>query len=73
MQSTSYSLRSTNTSNLFIPRPNSSFMKRTLHYSGTILWNALTSNLKTVKNVNIFNKKYYDYFLFTTRACLNIV
>jgi hypothetical protein len=62
MQSTSYSLRSTNTSNLFIPKPNSSFMKRTLHYSGTILWNALTSNLKTVKKCssirNIMNILY---------------
>ena len=37
-------------------------MKRTLHYSGTILWNALTSNLKTVKKCssirNIMNILY---------------
>jgi len=46
-----YPLRSTNTRNLFVPRPNSIFMKRTLHYSTSsiILWNALLSNLKTVK------------------------
>ena len=38
-------------------------MKRTSHYSGTILWNALPSNLKTVKNVDIFKKKYFEYLL----------
>ena len=38
-------------------------MKRTLHYSGTILWNALPSNLKTVNNVDIFKKKYFEYLL----------
>jgi hypothetical protein len=42
-------------------------MKITLHYSGTffctILNNALPSYLKTVKNVDIFKKKYSEYLL----------
>jgi hypothetical protein len=45
MLSTGYSLRATDTSILFVPRPNSNFTKRTLHYSDTILWNALPSSL----------------------------
>jgi len=53
-------LRSTNTS---IHRPNSTFMKRTLHYSGTILSNALPSNLRDSKNMDNLKKKYYEYFL----------
>jgi hypothetical protein len=32
-----YSLRSSAKGNLFVPRPNSNFMKRTFHYSRTIL------------------------------------
>jgi adenylate cyclase class IV len=37
-------------------------MEITLHYSCAILWNALPSNLKTVKNVDIFKKKYCEEF-----------
>ena len=44
-------------------RSNSNFMKRTLHYSGTISWIVSPSNLKTVKNVDIFKKKYFEYLL----------
>jgi len=32
-----------------------------------ILWNALPSNLKTVKNVNILIKKYSEYLLVQER------
>jgi len=34
-----------------------------LHNSGTILWNTLPSNLKTVINVDIFKRKYSEYLL----------
>ena len=60
---TGYSLRSTNTSNLFVPKPNSNFMKVTLHYTGTILRNVLPSNLKAVQNVDISETKYSEYLL----------
>ena len=33
-----YSLRSSTKGNLFVLRPNSNFMKKIVHYSGTILW-----------------------------------
>ena len=59
MQSTGYYLRSSNISNLFVPKPNSNVMKRALHYSGIILWHPL----KTVKNVEMFKKKYSEYLL----------
>jgi hypothetical protein len=41
-----YSLRSSAKGNLFVPRPNSNFMKWTFHYSGTILWNSLPCIIK---------------------------
>ena len=43
-----YSLRSSAKGNLFVPRPNSNFMKQTFHYSGTILWNSLPPNLSLI-------------------------
>ena len=47
-----YSLRSYAKGNMFVPRPNSNFMKRTVLYSGTILWNSLwNSNLKLIQNI----------------------
>ena len=47
--------------NLFVPRPNSNFMKRTFHYSGTILWNSLPPiNLKLIQDIDLFKKKYTD-------------
>ena len=57
-----YSLRSSTKGNLFVPRSNSYFMKITFHYSGTILWNSLSTNLKSVQNIDIF-KKNYTYYL----------
>jgi hypothetical protein len=44
--------------NLFVPRPNSNFMKRTIHYSGTILWNSLPPNLKLIQDIDLFKMKY---------------
>jgi hypothetical protein len=48
-----YSLRSSAKGNLFVPRPNSNFMKRTFHYSGTILWNFLPPHLKLIQNIDL--------------------
>jgi len=55
-----YSLRSSTKGNLFLLRPNSNFMKRTFHYSRTILWNSLPTNLKLIQNIDLFKKKYTD-------------
>jgi hypothetical protein len=53
-----YSLRSSAKENLFVPRPNSNSMKRTFHYSGTILWNSFTPNLKLIQEIyRLFNVK----------------
>ena len=36
-------------------------MKRTFHYSGTILWNSLPPiNLKLIQDIDLFKKKYTD-------------
>jgi hypothetical protein len=47
------------TSNAFVPRPNSNFIKGTLHYLGTILMNTSPSNIKCSKQIfsnrNIIN------------------
>ena len=58
-----YSLRSSAKGNVFVPRPNSNFMKRTVHYSGTILWNSLPPNLKLIQDIDLFKKKYTDYLM----------
>ena len=58
-----YSLRSSTKRNVFVPRPNSNFMKRTCHYFGTILWNSLPPNLKFIQNIDLFKKKYTDYLM----------
>jgi hypothetical protein len=58
-----YSLRSYANDNLFVPRPNSNFMKRTFHYSGTILWNSLPHNLKLIQDIDLFKKKYTYYLM----------
>ena len=44
-------------------RPDSNFMKRTFHYSGTILWNSLSPNLKLIQDIDLFKKKYTDYLM----------
>ena len=49
--------------NLFDMNTNSNFMKRTFHYSGTILWNSLPPNLKLIQNIDLFKKKYTDYLM----------
>ena len=56
-------LRSFAKGNLFVPRPNSNFMKRTFHYSGTILWNSLPPYLKLIQDIDLFKKKYTDYLM----------
>jgi hypothetical protein len=58
-----YSLRSSTKGNLFVPRPNSNFMKRTFHYSRTILWNYLPPNLKLIQNIDLLKQKYTDYLM----------
>jgi hypothetical protein len=38
-------------------------MKRTVHYSVTILWNSLPPNLKLIQDIDLFRKKYTDYLM----------
>ena len=48
--------------NLFVPRLNSNFMKRTFHYSGTILWNSLPPNFKINSRHRSIQKEIYRLF-----------
>ena len=59
--SNQYSLRSTKSGCLFVPRPNTNFMKRTFQYSGTLLWNNIPSVIKDSINVDIFKRKYSEF------------
>ena len=61
--SAGYSLRSVTNGNLFVPRPNSNFMKKTFHYLGAVLWNVLPSNLKSIKKIDLSKSKYMDFLL----------
>ena len=61
--SNAYPLRSSAKGNWFVPRPNFNFMKRIFHYSGTILWNSLSPNLKLIQDIDLFKKKYTDYLM----------
>jgi hypothetical protein len=58
-----YSLRSSAKGNLFVPRPNSNFMKRNFRYSGTILRNSLPPSLKLIQDIDLFKRKYTDYLM----------
>ena len=63
-----YSLRSSAKGNLFVPRPNSNFMKRTFHYSGTILWNSLPPYLKLIQDIDrSIQKEIYRLFNVKTK------
>ena len=62
-ESIAYSLRSTASNGLFVPRPNTNFMKSTFQYSGTVLWNNIPATVKSVNNIEMFKKKYFDYLI----------
>ena len=48
-----YNLRDSNV-NLKIPNPKTEYLKRSLTYSGAVLWNSLPSEIKEADSVNIF-------------------
>jgi hypothetical protein len=47
----------------YVRKRHINFMKRTFHYSGTILWNSLPPNLKLIQDIDLFKKKYTDYLM----------
>ena len=52
-----YSLRSSAKGNLFVPRPNSNFMKRTFT-TPELFYGILYSLFKTKQYIDLFKKKY---------------
>ncbi len=59
-----HNLRSQSKNDLFVPRPNTNFYKRSYHYSAVILWNELPIDVKQCKNLELFKKKCFDHFLY---------
>jgi hypothetical protein len=63
-----YSLRSSTKGNVFVLRPNSNFIKRAFHYSGTILWNSLPNNFKLIQNTLYKSIQKEIYRLFNVKT-----
>ena len=62
-QSSRYSLRSVSDENLFLPRPNTNFLKRSFHYSAVKIWNELPLTLRNCANLDTFRTKSFEYYL----------
>jgi hypothetical protein len=57
-----YTLRSTTDDKLFIPQANSEYFKRSLSYSGAVIWNNLSSYVKNATNINMFKDRYWKSY-----------
>ena len=58
-----HNLRSVSNNDLFVPRPNTNFYKKSFHYSATKVWNNLPLEIKKCPNVELFKKHSYNHFL----------
>lgn len=58
-----HNLRSVSNNDLFVPRPNTNFYKKSFHYSATKVWNNLPLKIKKFRNVELFKKHCYNHFL----------
>ena len=59
----SRSLRSTSTNNLYLPRIRTEIMRKSLSYSGALLWNDLPLSLKNSPNLSSFKSQFYKILL----------
>lgn len=50
-------LRSSSDNNFVIPRPNKELFKRSMSYSGAVIWNILPENIKLSNNVTTFHAR----------------
>jgi hypothetical protein len=55
-------LRSSDSMNLYLPKPNSELFRKSLLYSGPKQWNALPDVLKSAESVYCFKKLYKNHF-----------
>ena len=61
---TSYNLRE-NEYKLAVPQPRTEFYKRSLSYSGSVLWNSLPLEVRQLTSRNLVNGKLKDKFRLT--------
>ena len=58
-----YSLRSSTHQNLNIPKHRNELFKRTLQYSGVIIWNGLPSNLRSAPSLASFKQNLFKHII----------
>ena len=59
----SHCLRSSSNNDIFLPRPNTNFYKKSFHYSAVEIWNKLPACIKCCNTLEIFKKHCFEYFL----------
>ena len=59
----SRTLRSTSSNNLYLPRIKTEIFRKSLSYSGTLLWNGLPSTIKTCPSLRSFKTQYFKRLL----------
>ena len=45
-----------------IPKPRTTYLKRSLCYSGALRWNSLPQNIRRLSSLNLFNNSLNQYF-----------
>lgn len=58
-----YNTRSTNTMNVYIPRPNKEMYRNSLLYRGGMLWNSLPDYVKDSPSLDSFKRNYHKFML----------
>ena len=61
-ESQPYRLRSSSKNDLFLPRPNSNFYKKSFHFSAVKIWNELPVNVKFCRSLELFKKYCFQHF-----------
>ena len=60
-RSTDYDLRNSS-HKLTLPRPRTNYLKPSFSYSGALLWNSLTENVREIKSVRKFKEQTNHLF-----------
>ena len=58
-----YNLRAVSDSNVYLPRANTNFLKKSFHFSAVKIWNDLPCSLKNCANLNLFKSNCLEHFL----------
>ena len=59
--SSDYNLRSVTDDNLKPPKPNLEIFKKSLQYSGSLIWNEIPHNVKKSESVKTFKEKCFSF------------